>query len=157
MNNNNSKSLLTVILYVSLTFLLIFFVSLLIKGAYMILFEFDLTTFFTSAILPSIYFFNYFAVVWYLKKIVDSTYDSPFIVGNVLRLKKMGYFLLVNTVFEFFIGLQDMSEIKMVGIGGLKSVKPVLVMCLIATLICFVLADVFNKAIKIKEDNDLTI
>lgn len=154
--NENSRSLLITILYVSIAILTIFSASSIIVGFYKIGFSFNFRAIISSVILPFIYFFNYLVVVWNLKNIVNTTYTSPFISDNVLRLKKMGYFLLVNTVLELIISLGETK--KYIGIGSMQStLKPVIVMCLIATLICFVLADVFKKAIKIKEDNDLTI
>jgi hypothetical protein len=154
--NENSRSLLITILYITIAILTIFSVSSIIMGIYMVGSNFNFRALLSSVILPFIYFFNYLAVVWNLKSIVNTTYTSPFISDNVLRLKKMGYFLLVNTVLELIISLGETK--KYIGIGSMQStLKPVIVMCLIATLICFVLADVFKKAIKIKEDNDLTI
>lgn len=108
----------------------------------------------TSRIL---YFSDYFIVILLLVFIINSTKYSPFILENVKRFKIMGYCLLINTIIECINGYSlNTSNIRVFGTDS-GGISPLMVISFIFALMCFVIAETFNKAIKIKEDNDLTI
>ncbi|MGX9756742.1 DUF2975 domain-containing protein [Clostridioides difficile] len=103
------------------------------------------------------YFSNYFIVILCLTFIISSTKYSPFILENVKRFKIMGYCLLINTIIECINGYSlNTSNIRVFGTDS-GGISPLMVISFIFALMCFVIAETFNKAIRIKEDNDLTI
>ncbi|MCC0636387.1 MULTISPECIES: DUF2975 domain-containing protein [unclassified Clostridioides] len=103
------------------------------------------------------YFSNYFIVILFLTFIINSNKYSPFILENVKRFKIMGYCLLINTIIECINGYSlNTSNIRIFGTDN-GGISPLMVISFIFSLMCFVIAETFNKAIKIKEDNDLTI
>lgn len=118
---------------------------------------------FGELILLTIYTANYIIVVLNLTFIVNSTSYTPFISGNVKRFKIMGTCLLVNSVSECIIGFYSNSDAPLV-LFGIRDAKNMIggltgsmVFNIIFALMCFVLAEVIDKAIKIKNENDLTI
>ncbi|CEQ18111.1 DUF2975 domain-containing protein [Paraclostridium sordellii] len=120
--------------------------------------NFDLFSVF-NAIINLVYILMYLTVVLCLIKIISSTLVSPFIKENVKRFKIMGCCLIVNTIFECIIGYNVAAISKSVTIIGSDSggITPPMIICLISALMCFVMGEVFDKAIKIKSESDLTI
>lgn len=107
----------------------------------------------------TLYAINYCLVVLCLIGIIDSTYGTPFVKGNVSKLRTMGYCLLINSIFEIIIGYSSGTNRGFVQLIGSDNgaVTPIMVALFITSLMCFVISEVFDKAIKIKNDNDLTI
>ncbi|KPI51917.1 membrane protein [Clostridioides difficile] len=104
-----------------------------------------------------LYFSDYFIVILFLIFIINSTKYSPFILENVKRFKIMGYCLLVNTIIECINGYSlNTNNIIIFGSDN-GGISPLMIISFIFALMCFVIAETFDKAIKIKEDNDLTI
>ena len=120
--------------------------------------NFDLFSVF-NAIINLVYILMYLTVVLCLIKIISSTLVSPFVKENVKRFKIMGCCLIVNTMFECIIGYNAAAISKSVTIIGSDSggITPPMIICLISALMCFVIGEVFDKAIKIKNESDLTI
>lgn len=73
--------------------------------------------------------------------------ENPFVLENVQSLRRMGYLMVI--ILAFFIFKIVMLNTIMTMICGFA--------CIIIALFCFVLADVFQQAVKYKQDNDLTI
>lgn len=105
-----------------------------------------------------VYTFNFFVVVIKLMFLLESSEFTPFVFKNVKRLKTMGYCLLFNSIYDCIMDfrLNLDANIRIFGTenGGISG--PMLV-CFLAALMCFVMAEIFDKAIKIKEEQDLTI
>lgn len=111
-----------------------------------------------SGCISIVYIFSYFIVVRRLIFIINSVYDTPFIWDNVKNFKIIGWCLVINAILECLIGYgsgrKHFFQIIATKNGALT---PMMIVCIIAALMSFVIAEVFEKAIKIKEDNDLTI
>ncbi len=104
-----------------------------------------------------LYFSDYFIVILFLIFIINSTKYSPFILENVKRFKTMGCCLLVNTIIECIIGYGSNTGPIMIFGDNSGGISPLMVISFVFALMCFVISEIFDKAIKIKEDNDLTI
>ncbi|MCC0683681.1 DUF2975 domain-containing protein [Clostridioides sp. ZZV15-6383] len=104
-----------------------------------------------------LYFSDYFIVILFLIFIINSTKYSPFILENVKRFKTMGCCLLVNTTIECIIGYGSNTGPIMIFWDNSGGISPLMVISFVFALMCFVISEIFDKAIKIKEDNDLTI
>ncbi|XTR36911.1 DUF2975 domain-containing protein [Paraclostridium tenue] len=152
-----SKDILNFILYFLLLVLGIGFIGFPI----MVIQNFNTVDLFSifNMIVNLMYISMYLIVVLFLIKIIKSTLITPFVKENVKRFKIMGCCLLVNTVFEFIIGYNIASISGGVTIIGSDSggITPTMIICLISALMCFVLGEVFDKAVKIKNESDLTI
>lgn len=153
-----SKELLSTLLYIFLVltgFSLVYYFGM---GIFFILTDFSFVkviNFFTNGI----YNINYCLIVICLIGIIDSTYGTPFIKENVSKFRIMGYCLLINSIFEAIIGYSSGTNRGFVQLIGSDhgAITPIMVALFITSLMCFVISEVFNKAIKIKNDNDLTI
>ena len=105
-----------------------------------------------------IYTSMYLIVVICLIRIISSTLVSPFIHENVKRFRIMGYCLMVNTVFECIDRYSSAATSGMTIIGSDRGgITPLMLICLLSALMCFVMGEIFDKAIKIKNESDLTI
>ncbi|RDY26269.1 DUF2975 domain-containing protein [Romboutsia weinsteinii] len=105
------------------------------------------------------YIFNYFIVIRKLLAMIKTTNTTPFIFDNVKNFKTMGYCLFINSAFELIIGYKGSQNIGNIQIlaSNNGAITPTMIICFVSALMCFVIAEIFYKAIKIKEDNDLTI
>ncbi|WP_250676054.1 DUF2975 domain-containing protein [Paraclostridium ghonii] len=110
----------------------------------------------SSLIASLVYLYNYVLVSLCLIGIIESTDYTPFIFDNVKRFKKMGYCLFVNAIIECILGYNDPKHMHLIGVGNGGITFPMII-CIISALMCFVIGEVFDKAIKIKEENDLTV
>lgn len=68
----------------------------------------------------------------------------------------MGYYLIINVILEGISDFYKKGVSILIGTSN-GSIKLSTVMGIILALMCFVIAEVFEKAIKMKEENDLTI
>jgi amino acid transporter len=150
------ESLLTSFLWIS--FIIIAF-ALVIGG---FLFIFDLIngkvtlTIFVERSFDSVLLIGYALVMHNLLKISNSLSKTPFIRENVKYFKKIGYiFFILAIVDAFYSSIYFPNE----GIGEILglNITIMLISLAILSLTFLVIADVFEKAIMIKEDNDLTI
>ncbi|SHJ64931.1 Protein of unknown function [Dethiosulfatibacter aminovorans DSM 17477] len=83
-----------------------------------------------------------------LRKLFTTMEDAnPFIRKNVMALRRMG-------IYAFIIGAAYVSKIFF--LNSFMTMIAVFIF-FIAGIFCIVLADLFNQAIKYKEENDLTI
>lgn len=149
---------LSAFLYLALALLFIVLIGVPITSISMLTSDFSFSML-MNVIFSIIYIFNYFMIVRKLLDILNSTETTPFILDNVKRFKLMGYCLGINSIFECFmgyIGSQDVGNIQILATKN-GAITPVMIICVISALMCFVIAEIFDKAIKIKEDNDLTI
>lgn len=124
-------------------------------GIYKIISDFQVKSFIYSAFLIVSMYIG-FIITKCLTEIVETTYYSPFVRENVTRLKKMGYYLIVDIIFEWIIRFIQYIIGPLTDSEYLFKGNPTSTYFILA-LLCFVVAEVFNKAIKIKEENDWTI
>ncbi|WP_052356481.1 DUF2975 domain-containing protein [[Clostridium] dakarense] len=106
-----------------------------------------------------VYFGMYFITIRQLILLIRSSEESPFIIENVKRFKLMGICMLINSILECIMGYRIGRESGMIEIMATPSgaLTPMMLVCIISSLMCFVMADVFKRAIQIKDENDLTI
>ncbi|WP_163249384.1 DUF2975 domain-containing protein [Clostridium niameyense] len=155
MKNTNTKSILSTLLYITGIILFITLVGEIGRHIYLIVCNFTFESV-VNLITTSIYLYGYFTITRYLIAIVESTYSTPFIENNVSRLRKMGYYLIINVILEGISDFYKKGVSILIGTSN-GSIKLSTVMGIILALMCFVIAEVFEKAIKMKEENDLTI
>lgn len=144
------------------TILHLFLVFIPIMGVFMIMFE--LHEMYTKGfsliklgllLIGIIYIVGCFLIVYNLIKIIFNIDKDPFVIDNVKRLKLIGYILLANAVFELIQPLEH-PTIRFIATDNYGLTPEKLIYFIIAS-VCFVISDVFDKAIKIKDENDLTI
>lgn len=158
MKAKKSKEILSTLLYILLALTGISVICMFIMGISILFKDFHISNV-INLFTTTIYALNYFLVIMYLISIIESTYDTPFIISNVSKLKIMGYCLLINSIFECIIGYTSGSNNGFVQVIGSDNgaITPIMITLFITSLMCFVIAEVFDRAIEIKEDNDLTI
>ncbi|MDD5018598.1 MAG: DUF2975 domain-containing protein [Eubacteriales bacterium] len=87
-------------------------------------------------------------ILLFLQKLLSTTIkNSPFVYKNVYYLKYISYLCAVTAVVLIAKTFIDFSILTPV----------VAVISLLASLFCQTLAAVFDKAIRLKDENDLTI
>ena len=105
------------------------------------------------------YMFNYFNVARYLLRIVKSCEDTPFTKDSVKSFRIMGISLFINSIVECittYHGSQNLGNLQIFA-NDSGAITPVMIICVVSALMCFVVADAFSAAVRIKEENDLTI
>lgn len=98
----------------------------------------------------------YFLIIYNLRKIVYSINLTPFCSDNVKRFKIIGYCIFSLSIVDAIVNFKAHSgfEICSTKYGSLKGS---FFLFLVLACMAFVLAEVFQKAIEIKEENDLTV
>lgn len=99
---------------------------------------------------------TYFLIIYNLRKIVYSTSSTPFCSDNVKRFKRIGYYMFFVAVFDGIINFKRESNFILIGTQH-GSLKGSFLMYLILACIAFVLSEIFEKAVEIKNENDLTV
>lgn len=158
MNTKFIKIPLLVFLYIALAIFSLVMLVIPIISISMLISDFSFSML-ANVLFSLMYFFNYFMVIRKLVSILKSIDDTPFVIDNVKSFKIMGYCLGVNSIFECIMGYsgdQDTGNIQILATNS-GAFTPVMIVCIVSALMCFVIAEVFNRAIRIKEDNDLTI
>lgn len=102
---------------------------------------------------------SYLIITILLLSILNSSRGSVFINKNVYRFRNIGYILFIIFIVGYILTLAEGGPTGMRIIDLFPGVFLTFPMAidLVVALMCFVIADIFRKAIKIKEDNDLTI
>lgn len=115
-----------------------------------------------NKIMPGILTFiiglSYLMTFIFLWNVVDSSKASIFILENVKRFKLIGIFQLINLVVEYisFIG-SGHKGMRFIDLAPGIFITPGMAVYFITALICFVIAESFHEAIRIKGENELTI
>lgn len=158
MNNGFLRNILIVFLYLMLGVFSIFIINIPIIYLSVIAPDFNFIML-LNILLNALYLINYFITIKKLLSIIKTVETTPFVFDNVKRFKVMGYCLCINSIFEFIIGYKGSQNIGNIQILATNSgaITPAMMVCFISALMCFVIAEVFNKAISIKQENDLTI
>lgn len=157
MNSKLVKGVLLLFLYFTLVFLSGGLIYVLCEKIPQLMLNFGFIHI-VSLIMVIVYFGNYILENLCLIGIIESTDYTPFVSDNVKRFKKMGYCLFINAIIECISGysLNKNASVQFIGTDNGAVTGPMII-CIIAALMCFVVGEVFDKAIKIKEDNDLTV
>lgn len=156
MKNEKIKSLLTSFLWFSL----IIMVVALIVGSIIFIVEViggkvTLEFLFKKLYIASV-LLGYSIVIYFLLGLSDSFRENPFTKTNVKRFNDIGCIFFIEAVIEVVYSSIFNPNEGIAQIFGLN-ITIGLVALVIISLTFFLVADTFNEAIKIKEDNDLTI
>ncbi|WP_270506298.1 DUF2975 domain-containing protein [Paraclostridium sordellii] len=112
----------------------------------------------TSALSFFILGITFFIILILLLEIASSSKESIFISENVKRFRFIGYMLFVNGINEYITMLVNgVSGIRIFDLAPGIFITLGMAVYFIVALICFVISDSFDEAIRIKEDNNLTI
>lgn len=95
---------------------------------------------------------SYLMIIVSLIDIVNSSKVNIFISENVKKFKRIGYLLFVSLILKYILVICNLLE----GMTIWDEVQNTEIY-IIAGLLCFVIADAFEKAIKIKEENEFTV
>lgn len=101
---------------------------------------------------------TYFMMIISLLDIVSSSKANIFIKSNVKQFKRIGYLLLVNLGIDYvFSIIYGVSGMRFVDLAPGVFITPSMCIYFIVGLLCFVIADAFDEAIIIKEENEFTV
>ena len=101
---------------------------------------------------------TYFMMIISLLEIVSSSKVNIFIKSNVKQFKRIGCLLLVNLGIDYvFSIIYGVSGMRFVDLAPGVFITPSMCIYFIAGLLCFVIADAFDEAIIIKEENEFTV
>lgn len=105
--------------------------------------------------------FSLFAILFMLRKILNTIIKStPFVYENVVSLRKISVFCFIIFtcyVINFFLNGQYKNfSLVDFDLSGIHTHTEFIIF-FFAGLFLLVLAEVFNKAVKVKEENDFTI
>lgn len=98
----------------------------------------------------------YFLIIYDLRKIVYSADLTPFCAENIRRFKRIGYYMFFMAVLDGIINFKMKSNFELFA-TQYGSLKGSFLMYVILACIALVLAEIFEKAVEIKDENDLTI
>ncbi|MGO5074059.1 DUF2975 domain-containing protein [Clostridium sporogenes] len=98
----------------------------------------------------------YLVIAWNLLKIVYSIESNPFTLKNVKSFKIIGYLMIFLSIIDGIVNFKKKSNFQIIGIEY-GSIKGSCILYLIVGLMALVLAEIFKKAVHIKDENDLTI
>lgn len=110
-----------------------------------------------------IYIISYTFIISSLKKILNKILENkPFDNDNIKPFKTIGYSILTIGIVEAIVTYPEFRHIE--GIVSLRiiqtpsgSLNPIVFLYIILSILAFILADIFEMAINIKDENDLTI
>lgn len=158
MKNNLAKRSLTTLITI-ITFVLgVALIISVFAGIPYILENFSNFNNITSELSFFILGITFFIILILLLEIASSSKDSIFISENVKRFRFIGYMLFVNGINEYITMLVNgVSGIRIFDLAPGIFITIGMAVYFIVALICFVISDSFDEAIRIKEDNNLTI
>ncbi|EPY2307060.1 DUF2975 domain-containing protein [Clostridium sporogenes] len=97
---------------------------------------------------------------WNLLKIVFSIEHTPFTLENVKSFKIIGYLMVLLSLIDCIVNFKKSNNFMIVGImldDGIIGIRANCILYLVLGIIALVLAEIFKKAVQIKDENDLTI
>ncbi|MGO5066661.1 DUF2975 domain-containing protein [Clostridium sporogenes] len=102
------------------------------------------------ALISIIYSIFYYLIASNIIFIINNSKKNPFTMNTVKKFDRTGIYLIIVSIMNFItnhsnILRSDTNKVSNVGF------------ILLSGIICFVISNILYKAIKIKEDNDLTI
>lgn len=98
----------------------------------------------------------YFLIIYNLHYIVYSTNLTPFCFDNVRRFKTIGYGMFMIAIFDAITNFKRKGGLEIFA-SNYGSLKGIFFMYIVLACMAFVLAEIFEKAVEIKEENDLTV
>lgn len=100
----------------------------------------------------------YSLIIYELRNIVDRIVEQKvFIINNVRSFKKVGIYILLIGITDIINNIISGSLRAVFVFDKNGSIRPDIFLFITLACICFVIAEIFEKAIQIKNDNDLTI
>lgn len=156
MKNEKIKSLLISFLWISLIIMVVVFIG----DSFLFIFDaingkVTLSILFKK-IFVAIVLLGYAALMYILLGIANSFKESAFIRANVKRFNYIGYIFFIEALVQAIYSSIVTPGHDLFEILGINVTIEVVSLAIIS-LTFFFIADVFDKAIKIKEVNDLTI
>lgn len=139
-----SKVFFNIVLFLFGCFLIAFILGMLMGELTLNLFSF----FIVSLI--------YFLIIYDLRKIVYSTNLTPFCTDNVKRFKRIGYSMFLMALIDGVSNFHVKSNFELFA-TSYGSLKGSFLMYFILACIALVLSEIFEKAVEIKNENDLTV
>lgn len=98
----------------------------------------------------------YFFIIYNLHKIVYSTTLSPFCHTNTIRFKIIGYCMVFIAVIDGVVNFKSKSGFELFA-TKYGSLKISFLIYIVLACIALVLSEIFEEAVEIKNENDLTI
>lgn len=99
----------------------------------------------------------YMAIVFLLRKIVKSVSEKkPFCTENVKRFNYISLLVFILSLADVVANYKLESNVQILA-TKYGSIKPSFFIYLILGLLAMLLSQIFNEAVKIKNENDLTI
>ena len=102
---------------------------------------------------------SYFMIIFTLRKIIKSIRaKDPFNPINILYFKRIGRYILMVGVIEAILRYPTPNTTGLdILATSYGSLKPISFLYLVLSILSYVLSDVFGMAMKIKDENDLTV
>ncbi|AKA67749.1 DUF2975 domain-containing protein [Clostridium scatologenes] len=156
MKSEKIKSLLTSFLWLSL----ILMIATLVVGSIVSICEIiggkATLNFLLKKVYIAVVLLGYSFAIYILLRLADNFKENPFIQSNVKHFNTIGYIFFIEAIIEVAYSSIFNPDHGLIQILGLN-ITIGLVTLVIISLTFFLIADIFGKAIKIKEYNDLTI
>lgn len=101
---------------------------------------------------------TYLIMIAFLLDIVSTSRVNIFVKSNVKKFKNIGYLLLANLILDYILTMiNGVSGLRFLDLAPGVFITPGMAIYFIAGLLCFVIADAFDQAIIIKEENEFTV
>ena len=149
------KSLSTNFIEVLLDVLLTVSGFLLVMGVLYVLFG-GKAIFTINIGISFIVYLIYVLILYNLRKIVCSTKLTPFCFDNVRRFKIIGYYMFSIAIFDVIVNYKRQAGIEIFA-TKYGSLKGSFFMYIVLACMALALAEIFKKAVEIKEENDSTV
>lgn len=100
----------------------------------------------------------YVFIIFELRNIIERiAEEKAFIIDNVKSFRRIGMYIVLIGIVDVIDGVISESFKAVLVFYKDGSIKPDILLFIVIACVCFVIAEVFEKAIQIKKDNDLTI
>ncbi len=103
-----------------------------------------------------IVYLTYFLIIYDLRKIVYNMDLTPFCFDNVTSFKRIGYYMFSIAIFDEIINFKTLTGLNILH-TKYGAIKGSFLMYIVLACMALVLAEIFEKAIEIKNENDLTV
>lgn len=142
-----------------LNFTWVMFVSLIAFSIYMNVTSGENMSFIVfQMVLILVFAFFMLSIIMNLRRIILSVINKdPFIDQNVIRFRRIGYFILILAIAGAIMNAQNNTGAKIISIEPIFTLTPNSLIAIILGILALVLAEVFRMAMEIKNENDLTI
>lgn len=101
---------------------------------------------------------TYLIMIAFLLDIVSTSRINIFVKSNVKKFNNIGYLLLANLILDYILTMiNGVSGLRFLDLAPGVFITPGMCVYFISGLLCFVIADAFDQAITIKEENEFTV